>query len=344
MKLYKVTLDQYKTLQQTGSIIVGGVTYTYNEDDIYTVIDPWAPEYRLNWDSGDNQLQITKDGEVAGQTTIGYATSAGHAGNAAAIVGDGIHIQASELKTVVDTYVSKDELSSTISATVSSVNKQISLVEDELTTHTGNKSNPHNVTKSQVGLGSVVNAGQSTTPTSGSNSYFTAGGAYTLQQSLNDSIEEATLEANQQWGGPDISGSLSPVEAVATPTVGTNKLAFCNLDGVTIEYSTDNGTTWHDYGATGAQKTNFFNDLGNGGSFTLGHKGGGVGSGSVQDKLRITLDANAMGVYFRIKRLLVNVSTDGAGGLYVNLEKATIGKPDTFISVRTNIPLDGWSG
>ena len=40
MKLYKVTLNQYKTLQQTGSIIVNGVTYTYNEDDIYVIIDP----------------------------------------------------------------------------------------------------------------------------------------------------------------------------------------------------------------------------------------------------------------------------------------------------------------
>lgn len=243
MKLYKVTLNQYKTLQETGSIIVGGVTYTYNENDIYVVIDPWAPEYRLHWDNSQKQLQITKDGEVANQVVIDYAASSGHSSTAAAISADNTTIQASELKAVVDTYVSKDELSSTISQTVSSVNNQISLVEDELTAHTGNKSNPHDVTKSQVGLGNVINAGQTATPTSGSNTYFTAGGAYTLRQSLNDSIEEATLQANQKWGGPDISASLSPIEAVATPAVGTNKLAFCNPDGVTIEYSTDNGGT-----------------------------------------------------------------------------------------------------
>ena len=226
------------------------------------------------------------------------------------------------------------------------MNKQISLVEDEITTHTSNTSNPHNVTKAQVGLGSVVNAGQSATPTSGSTSYFTAGGAYTLQQSLNDSIEEAMLEANQQWGGPDISGSLSPIEAVATPVVGTNKLAFCNPDGVTIEYSVDNGSSWNDYQSSDNEITKLFN--GRGTNIALGKKGNEVsaevGSGSIQDKLRITMDASTMGVYFRIKRFLINVSTNGANGLYVNIEKSTIGAPDNFVSVREGIPLSGWSG
>ena len=81
-------------------------------------------------------------------------------------------------------YVTDSELSSTISETVSTLSKSIGLVEDEVTTHTSNTSNPHNVTKSQIGLGSVVNAVQTATPASGSNSYFTAGGAYTLKQDI----------------------------------------------------------------------------------------------------------------------------------------------------------------
>ena len=81
-------------------------------------------------------------------------------------------------------YVTESELSSTISETVSTLNKSIGLVEDEITTHTSNTSNPHNVTKAQIGLGSVVNVGQTATPTSGSNSYFTADGAYTLKQDI----------------------------------------------------------------------------------------------------------------------------------------------------------------
>ena len=81
-------------------------------------------------------------------------------------------------------YVTESELSSTIGETVSTLSKSIGLVEDEITTHTSNTSNPHNVTKAQIGLGSVVNVEQTATPTSGSNSYFTAGGAYTLKQDI----------------------------------------------------------------------------------------------------------------------------------------------------------------
>lgn len=53
------------------------------------------------------------------------------------------------------------------------------------------------------------------------------------------------------------------------------------------------------------------------------------------------MDANAMDVYFKIRRLLVKVSTNGAMGLHVDIEKATIGAPDTFVSVRTGIGLSG---
>ena len=53
-----------------------------------------------------------------------------------------------------------------------------------LISHLGNKKNPHGVTKSQVGLGSVVNTGDSATPTSGGTTKFTTGGAYTLKQSI----------------------------------------------------------------------------------------------------------------------------------------------------------------
>ena len=60
----------------------------------------------------------------------------------------------------------------------------ISSVKLTLSNHTNNKSNPHSVTKSQVGLGSVANYGQTSSPTSGSNLYFTAGGAYNLKTSI----------------------------------------------------------------------------------------------------------------------------------------------------------------
>lgn len=48
-----------------------------------------------------------------------------------------------------------------------------------LISHIANTSNPHSVTKAQVGLGSVVNTGDSATPVENGTTKFTTGGAYT---------------------------------------------------------------------------------------------------------------------------------------------------------------------
>lgn len=70
----------------------------------------------------------------------------------------------------------KDKISSVLGLT----SEKVSSYDSHLT----NKNNPHSVTKSQVGLGSVVNTGDSATPTSGGTTKFTTGGAYTLKQSI----------------------------------------------------------------------------------------------------------------------------------------------------------------
>ncbi|MGG7281747.1 hypothetical protein, partial [Escherichia coli] len=50
-----------------------------------------------------------------------------------------------------------------IKAITDGLSTRIDGVNATLTTHTGNKSNPHGVTKAQVGLGSVQNFGVATT-------------------------------------------------------------------------------------------------------------------------------------------------------------------------------------
>lgn len=52
--------------------------------------------------------------------------------------------------------------------------------------------NPHNVTKSNVGLGNVVNTGDSATPVSGGTTKFTTGGAYT---ELNKKADKVSMTA-----------------------------------------------------------------------------------------------------------------------------------------------------
>ena len=143
-------------------------------------------------------------------------------------------------------YVTESELSSTIGETVSTLSKSIGLVEDEITTHTSSTSNPHNVTKSQIGLGSVVNAGQTATPTSGSTSYFTAGGAYTLKQSIDGKADkDDVILKNSNIGGgstsstaPSIRGGqidVHPENQGTVITYYTNDLAFLTQRGGTVQ-------------------------------------------------------------------------------------------------------------
>ena len=56
--------------------------------------------------------------------------------------------------------------------------------------------NPHNVSKSDVGLGSVVNTGDSDTPVSGGNTKFTTGGAYTELNKKVDKVSGKGLSTN----------------------------------------------------------------------------------------------------------------------------------------------------
>ena len=128
-------------------------------------------------------------------------------------VGDGTTLVSSLpfVEQNLSNYVTESELTSTISETVSTLSKSIGLVEDEITSHTSNTSNPHKVTKSQIGLGSVINAGQTATPTSGSTSYFTAGGAYALKQAIDkkaDESEVAKINTNIGRGGTNSSAPV----------------------------------------------------------------------------------------------------------------------------------------
>ena len=55
-------------------------------------------------------------------------------------------------------------------------------------------------------------------------------------------------EANLKWGGRNFADSFGPIDAAMIPELGANRFAFGNPRGITIEYSNDGGSTWHDYG------------------------------------------------------------------------------------------------
>lgn len=94
-----------------------------------------------------------------------------------------------------------------------------------LISHLANKSNPHGVTKAQVGLGNVVNTGDSATPTSGGTTKFTTGGAYTLKQSI-DKNTSAIATLNGTGTGSvtkAVSDGIAKVVASAPSSFDTLK-------------------------------------------------------------------------------------------------------------------------
>jgi hypothetical protein len=66
----------------------------------------------------------------------------------------------------------------------------------EVTKHMTNTNNPHKVDKSDVGLGNVVNTGDSATPVSGGTTKFTTGGAYTELNKKVDKVSGKGLSTN----------------------------------------------------------------------------------------------------------------------------------------------------
>ena len=68
----------------------------------------------------------------------------------------------------------------------------------------------------------------------------------------NTNYDLSVKEANIQWGGKNFAGSFGAIDAAMVADLGANRMAFAKAAGVTIEYSTNGGSTLSDYGASEA--------------------------------------------------------------------------------------------
>ena len=143
------------------------------------------------------------------------------------------------------------------------------------------------------------------------------------------------------WGGQALADSISPVDAAMSAQHGANRFAFAQAAGLTMEYSRDGGATYADYGADAGLIVAMLT----GGTPNF-YTGGRASGGTEDDTLRITLNAKAMNVYVRLRKLLICVSNQGGVGVRkasVTIEHSTIGAPDTYKVYRT-YTVRGWSG
>lgn len=144
-------------------------------------------------------------------------------------------------------------------------------------------------------------------------------------------------ESYLSWGGKNLSGSVSPIDAACSNIHSANRFAFAKPDGITIEYST-NGSTYNTYSTTDSAKVNLVSGIGS--TYYIGARNT---STTVNDKLRITLNATNMGLYTRLRKLLINISTSYATGSNVIIERAMKGSETTFTTIGT-YQISGWSG
>lgn len=149
-----------------------------------------------------------------------------------------------------------------------------------------------------------------------------------------------TGDAYQTWGGQALAGIISPVDAAASNLHSANRFAFANPAGITIQYSTNSGSSWTDYGASNENKKALVSNINS--NFYIG-KASGAGKNTTAHQLRVILNATNMGVYTRLQKLLIYINTNYATGCQVKIEKAMKGSESTFTTVGT-YSLSGWSG
>lgn len=149
------------------------------------------------------------------------------------------------------------------------------------------------------------------------------------------------------WGGKNIVGDIAPVDASMSGMLGAVRSNFMDPAGITVEYSTDSGSTWTDYGASDSDKRALVSECASMPDFKLGKYVDGATR--TTDQLRITIDGVAGGVYFALKTLCIYMTTGGASGCKCKVEHAQ-GKAGatglaslSFVTDGT-YDITGWSG
>ena len=211
-----------------------------------------------------------------------------------------------------------------------------------LTSHTSNTSNPHAVTKVQVGLSRVNNTADSEKTVKAANQLTTArnisitGGATSTATAF-DGTSDISIpvtdvkESYISWGGKTIIGKTSVLDDVASGNI-TNCFAFLPLDGVNIEYSRDGGTTW----TAGTPNASWFLSPPTG-RFSI------TKPYTTNDKIRITIDNSISKSSCTLKKLLLKVYNIGVT-INATIEYFSISNgQDVLQSTQIVEGVDSWS-
>lgn len=146
------------------------------------------------------------------------------------------------------------------------------------------------------------------------------------------------FDVNSYGAGKNTAGNIPPIYSGAISGSLEDKTAFLPSDGITIEKSTDGGSTWVDYGIDNASKRNLFAEK----PYTASLGFGGSIKADLKNKTRVTI-APSDGRYSNALLLYIFASTNGHG-IQVDIEYSTIGSKTTFKTYRKSVAIGGWSG
>ncbi len=123
---------------------------------------------------------------------------------------------------VLTNYVTETELASALNETTSAINKTIATIDDEVATHVAATNNPHQVTKTQIGLNNVDNVKQysASNPPPYGTLTFTGAVEDSFTASTSKTIEIPTIAGPKGETGLAALAFIGHFMAEITPQVG----------------------------------------------------------------------------------------------------------------------------
>lgn len=143
-------------------------------------------------------------------------------------------------------------------------------------------------------------------------------------------------EANLEWGGRNLANGYSPIDAAMIPELGANRFAFGKAAGITVEYSTDAGKTWLDYGYTDIQKVGIFSV----GQSTLLGKAT-IDTLTTDCMLRISIAPHLFGLYTILNKFVIHIYASSRTGVYCTIDASIKDTPTVFKTFANKVPLYG---
>lgn len=148
-------------------------------------------------------------------------------------------------------------------------------------------------------------------------------------------------EANLELGGRNIVDGFSPIDASMVPNLGANRFAFGKAEGITVEYSTDAGVTWLDYGLSDSKKIEMLTSVG----AVKARIGKYPDNPLTADcMLRVSIAPQKLGLYTVLNKFILYITTNGCRGCYCTIDASLKSTPTTFKVFADKARISGWSG